>query len=333
MVDLKYVVILIIIVSIATPVSASSIRTGVERICDACGQKITGSYFETGSNFYHPRCFTCEHCGDPIKGPHTVYQHKSYHNECFEDHVALRCAVCQGIIQGEYLLDYWGNAYHTSHKDVVLQCDFCQRFIIGSLIDGMKRYGDGYRLCGRCSPSAVTSVKSANKLMTEVASYLENFGLKVDPGSIRLHLVDLRKLKELSPEGTHDTKGFTDYFVKKNVFGRVKDQTIDVYLLAGMPRTQMISTLAHELTHVWQFEGGQLEQDKALSEGSCNFAAYLVLRKIGGAEAEYVIETMLRDDDPIYGEGFRRVKAYAEKNGLASWLKLLKKRNARLSRL
>jgi hypothetical protein len=42
---------------------------------------------------------------------------------------------------------------------------------------------------------------------------------------------------------------------------------------------------------------------------------------------------MLNDSDPIYGEGFRRVKAYAEKEGLPAWLDLLKKKNANLSRL
>ena len=313
--------------------SASVIKSPTERICNACGQKITGPYFETGSHFYHSDCFTCEHCGDPIKSAYTTYKKKDYHNECFENHIALRCAVCNGIIQGEYLLDYWGNGYHTSHKGEVLQCDFCQRFIVGSLIDGMERFPDGQRYCGKCAPSTITSVRETRELMVEVAGYLEDFGITVDPGKIRLRLVDRNELKKIASAHTRDTKGFTDYLVKKNLFGRIKAETIDVYILNGMHRTQMIGTLAHELTHVWQFERGRLEQDPGLSEGSCNFAAYLVLRRIGGVEAEYVIDNMLKDDDPIYGEGFRKVKSYAEEKGLASWLRLLKKKNATLSKI
>ncbi|UCH83581.1 MAG: hypothetical protein JSW50_14185 [Candidatus Latescibacterota bacterium] len=313
--------------------SASIIKSPSEHICNECGQKITGSYFETGSHFYHPECFTCEHCSGPIKSAYTTYKKKRYHNDCFEDHVALRCAVCGGIIQGEYLIDYWGNGYHTSHKGIVLQCDFCQRFIVGSLVDGMVRFPDGQRYCSDCAPATVNSVRQARQLMAKVAGYLDDFGIEVDRAKIRLRLVDRNELKRIASAHTETTKGFTDYHVTKNLFGRVKSQTIDVYILNGLHRTQMISTLAHELTHVWQFERGRFEQDPVLSEGSCNFAAYLVLRRIGGVEAEFLIEGMLRDSDPIYGEGFRRVKAYAEKEGLASWLKLLKKKNPNLSKL
>jgi hypothetical protein len=106
-----------------------------------------------------------------------------------------------------------------------------------------------------------------------------------------------------------------------------------VYLLNGMPRAQMAATAAHELMHVWQFRNSKLRQDPALSEGSCNFASYLVLRRIGGQDADYVIDGMLTDPDSIYGEGFRRVKAFAEKNGMPAWLRLLKAKNPDLSKL
>ncbi len=333
MTNINSIILFILLALVATLVWGSAVESPTERICNACGREITGSYFETGSHYYHPGCFTCNHCGKPIKTAYTTYKNTNYHNECFENHVALRCAVCDGIIQGQYLLDYWGNAYHTSHKDAVLQCDFCQRFVVGSLIGGMKRFPDGQCFCGKCAPLTVTSVDRARALMVEVARYLEDFGIDVDSEKIQLRLVDRNELKKIASAHTEDTRGFTDYLVRKNLFGRVKNQTIDVYLLDGMHRVQMIGTLAHELTHVWQFEQGRLDQDKALSEGSCNFAAYLVLRRIGGVEADFLITNMLKDKDPVYGEGFRRVKAYAETEGLANWLRLLKKKDASLSRL
>ena len=42
---------------------------------------------------------------------------------------------------------------------------------------------------------------------------------------------------------------------------------------------------------------------------------------------------MLKDPDLVYGEGFRRVKKYAEREGLSSWLELLSKKNPDLSNL
>jgi hypothetical protein len=42
-----------------------------------------------------------------------------------------------------------------------------------------------------------------------------------------------------------------------------------------------------------------------------------------GREADFIIESMLRDEDEIYGEGFRRVKRYVERNGISRWLALM----------
>ena len=298
------------------------------RSCNDCGQPIRGAYFETGGAYYHPQHFTCTHCDEPITGTYTIYKDAQYHTRCFERHAALRCRVCNGVISGKYVLDHWGNAYHPTHDDVA-KCDFCARYIIGSLIDNIRRFHDGRFLCGICNRTSVTSLDRAEQLMEDVAASLSRYGIDVNTDEIDLHLMSKDGLRDYSGRG-HGTTGFTDYYVKRNLFGRTIEKRVRVNLLYGMPRTEMIGTLAHELTHVWQFSNGGLEQNPAFSEGSCNYASYLVLRKIGGPEAEFIIETMLKDGDPVYGEGFRQVKAYAEQEGLVAWLKLLKKKNVDL---
>jgi hypothetical protein len=313
-------------------VTASVAYAQGAHICGVCGQPIHGNYFETGGKFYHPGCFTCELCKKPIDGPYTVYHGKNYHTACFEEHVALRCAVCGGIIQGKYLLDYWGNAYHTRHQGDVLQCDFCQRFIVGPVVEGMVRLPDGRSLCSKCAPSSVTSARDARSILVDAADKLRSVGVEIDPRPIELRLVGQDELARIAGTRSKDTKGFTDYLVEKSLFGRVRSETIKVYLLNGMPRVQMASTAAHELMHVWQFRNGRLDRAADISEGSCNFASYLVLRKIGGVEAEFVIDGMLKDPDPVYGGGFRQVKTYAEKKGIASWLRLLKEKDPDLTR-
>jgi hypothetical protein len=293
--------------------------------CAACGQAISGAYFETKGRFYHPEHFLCAYCGEPIKSAYTTYRGENYHSRCFEEHVALRCAICGGVVQGQYIIDFWGNAYHMRHKGEVPACDFCMRFITDELYDGSIRYSDGRILCRICAKSAVKKIGGARAIMRQVADHLRRFGIDVDTDRVQLHLIGLKQMQLLVHKPAHGLRGFADYQEERNLIGIRRRQQVDIYVLYGAPRIEMAATLAHELTHVWQFFNGSLEADPALSEGSCNYAAYLTLRKLGGPESEFIMQRMIDDDDPVYGGGFRRVKRYAEENGLANWLVLLRK--------
>jgi hypothetical protein len=326
---LKRWIIAIILLSLLTAGTATAQPSRENPVCAGCGREISDDYFETRGKFYHADCFQCSQCGKAITGSYVIHKQKNFHKKCFDTHIALKCDVCGGVIEGQYLLNFWGNAYHPEHLGKILQCDFCNRLIVGKLVRNTVRLPDGRHLCGECRPSAVMSADKANQLMLEVAEHLENYGLEVDSGRIELFLVDQDSLSQIASGRSDDTKGFTDYTVKKNLFGTVRDETIYVYLLYGMPEVQMKGTIAHELCHVWQFTQGCLDQDQVLSEGSANFASYLVLRQDGSPEAEFIIDNMMHDDDPAYGEGFRKVKNYVEEKGLNNWRKLLKKKHKR----
>lgn len=313
-------------------VSAASPAAEEAKTCRACGQAIQGAYFETHGLFYHSNHFTCHYCREPITGKYSVYHKNNYHADCFEDHVALRCGVCAGMIQGQYMVDYWGNAYHPFHEGDVSKCDFCNRFIVGSLADGMKRFDNRF-LCGGCSATAVTNPDVAMSLMVKVWAQLKKVGIEVDATELQIHLVSRRKIQQLHNKFSHGLRGLTDYREKRSFFGGAKSREIKIYLLRGMPRTEMIGTLAHELMHVWQFDRSRHNNNKPLSEGSCNFASYLVLRKIRNEHSDYFIRVMMDDQDPVYGEGFRRVKKYVEANGLPAWLGMLQDGSQSLSGL
>jgi hypothetical protein len=195
----------------------------------------------------------------------------------------------------------------------------------------MVKYPDGRMLCGSCAPSAVVREGEARVLMRDVAIELARHGLDVQTQAIVLELVERDKLGKIANTHTLDTKGYVDYSVEKNLFGAETHRSITIYILSGMPRIQAAGTLAHELMHVWQFMQGRLHVEQALSEGSANYAACLVLSSIGGKAAEYSIEMMLNDPDPVYGEGFRRVKSFAEREGIAAWLNLLASKKPMLS--
>jgi hypothetical protein len=293
-------------------------------VCKGCGDVITGAYFETDGDYFHSECFLCKYCEQPIKGAYTTFQENNYHTTCFESSVAKRCALCEGVIQGEYLFDFWGNTYHLSHRKETQACGYCGRFIAPHTTGGGVCYSDGRYICNICRESAVTEKNDALKLMAEVARYLRFYGMNVELGEIELHVVGLQTMQTRSGRGSYRLTGFTDFEENKSLFGIATKRRIDVYLLYGMPKIDVVSTLAHELAHVWQFTAGRLNNDRAFAEGSCNYAAYLALQHYKGKTAQYAVANLINDENDIYGDGFRRVKRYAETEGINVWLERLR---------
>jgi hypothetical protein len=314
----------------ATGAAAGDAVAGEEEsrpICAVCDRPIDGDFVETQGKTYHPGHFLCGHCKLPIgSGSYVIHEKEKYHPHCYEEHVALRCALGDGIIDGKYLRDHWGNVYHLSHERDADQCDYCQRFISGALTGGGYEYDDGRIICGLCARSAVNDVDKGEKLMAEVARHLRRIGLTVDLESIRLRLVGLERMRRLAAASSHDLKGYTHYIRYSSSTEGESDSISTVYILHGMPRVDAIATLAHELTHVWQLTEGRKENDDALCEGSSNYAGYLVLKEYPGPETEFLIKKMVENRDPVYGEGFRRVKRFAEERTVEEWIRLLRSR-------
>ena len=143
----RIITIALLIFFVGDSLAAGGDEKGRQRHCQHCGEAIQGGYFETGGKYYHPSHFRCFHCDKRIDGPYTEYKGKNFHNDCFRDNVALRCDLCGGIIQGEYIIDYWGSAYHLRHEKESPMCDSCSRFISPELTKGGVRYDDGRYIC------------------------------------------------------------------------------------------------------------------------------------------------------------------------------------------
>ena len=317
---LGVLVLFVCVLGIAAPLLASNEPLPV---CPACGEAVASNAFSTRGAVYHPDCFRCAQCKRSISGTYSEYKGKNYHNDCFERHVALKCALCSGIIRGEYLQDFWGNSYCMRHEQDAPVCDSCGRFISDETTGGGVRYDDGRFVCKLCHPKSMTDIDEILDLVHDVAKQMRSLGMKVDYDGIRIHLIGRDEMQKLSGHHSEGLRGFTDYREDFRVFGKSHDRAMDMYLLYGMPRMELISTIAHELGHVWQFNRGRFRNDRAWNEGSCNYAAYLVLAKYPGRESSFFRASLSRDDDSVYGEGFRRVKNLAEAEGTKGWLRYL----------
>jgi LIM domain len=315
----------IVLLLVLTLVAATSVAVAADDapVCAACGETIDGPHFQTKGLFYHAECFRCAYCDREIQGAYNEYQGKVYHADCFVNHVALRCALCDAMIKGEYVQDFWGNSYCKDHEKDAPVCDSCGRFISERITGGGVRYDDGRYICNICRPKSVTDVDEILELVRDVAEQMHTFGMDVDYKGIKIHLIGREKMQKLSGHHSDGLRGFTDYREDFRLFNHVHNRKMDMYLLYGMPRMEIISTIAHELAHVWQFNHGRFRNERSWSEGSCNYAAYLVLANYPGRESSFFRIGLTRDDDDVYGEGFRRVKTLAENDGTGSWLRYL----------
>jgi len=300
-------------------------------LCAYCEQPTEEDTFvDDDGKIYHRTCFRkyivpCAFCMNPIRDKtYTSSKGKNYHSNCYEEFIVLRCTLCRERIEGDYFSDYWGGSYHPSHKSDSPSCDFCGWILRMPLEGSAVEYSDGRYLCGSCHASAVTTVKEVKTLASEVSEQLRSIGIDVDVDAVSFHMVGAEEMRQLNRHSKHKLEGLTTYLEVVEAPGRTIYEEIDVYVLYGIPRVQMIATLAHELTHVWQLIYGRLIIYRTLSEGSCQYASYLVLKEIPGGESEYIIHTLTETYDRTYGDGFPRVKRYADENGISSWLTLLK---------
>lgn len=90
-----------------------------------------------------------------------------------------------------------------------------------------------------------------------------------------------------------------------------------------MSRTSYTSVLAHEMLHLWQYKNGlSLRQD--ICEGFCNLGSYEILKSIGTQVAKSRMAIMEKPTDPIYGDGFRKVKVVYDRGGCAEVINKIK---------
>lgn len=191
-------------------------------------------------------------------------------------------------------------------------CDFCGNEIYGVEYETL---ADGRDRCISCSRTAIKTEGEFIKIFEDVKRNLESFfGIKINAG-IKVQMVNATKL--------HKSLGKT--FVPTSDFdGRVlgvainKGGNFTLMIENGSPRMMSMLTMAHELTHIWQYINWNQKAilkkyGKALNlqiyEGMAKWVeiqyAYLI-NEPATAKREEII-TASRNDE--YGFGYIRYKA------------------------
>lgn len=213
--------------------------------------------------------------------------------------------------RGKQISKYVESTFQPNKKNA-RYCDFCGNEIFGVEYETLS---DGRDRCISCGRTAIKTEAEFIRIFEDVKRNLESFfGIKINTG-IKVEMVNAGKL--------HKTLGKS--FIPTSKFdGRVlgvainKRGSFTLMLENGSPRMMSMLTIAHELTHIWQYinwnqknilkkYGKQLNLQ--IYEGMAKWVeiqyAYLI-NEPATAKREEII-TANRNDE--YGFGYIRYKA------------------------
>jgi hypothetical protein len=187
-------------------------------------------------------------------------------------------------------------------------CDFCFVELMGGGFDALQ---DGRLRCTRCSRSVLSTEEAFRDEFELVRRNMEMaFGISVTTPLV-VRMVNAREIARKSGESFTPTAA-----VNPRVLGFVeaKDGVQALYIENGSPRIAAVTTMAHELTHVWQISNwdmAAIEQRygkhniSAVMEGMAVWAQiqYLLMTREFAYAERQLVYSLARDDE--YGVGFR----------------------------
>lgn len=200
----------------------------------------------------------------------------------------------------------YGETYDPK-KHGVHMCDFCG---VELSVGGYDVLKDGRERCNRCSLTAVRTGEEFKEIFKSVMRNMEVFyGINLNV-AVKVRMTDAKKIAKHVGEEFVATPGFD---ARTLGFAR-KDRTgYSIYVESGSPKLAAIATIAHEITHIWQYTNwnekeliAQYGKENLLEvyEGMAKWAEiqYLILLNEVSYAKRQEICTMMRDDE--YGKGF-----------------------------
>tara|TARA_Y100000814_G_scaffold4865_1_gene4795 strand:- start:3069 stop:3863 length:795 start_codon:yes stop_codon:yes gene_type:complete len=228
------------------------------------------------------------------------------------------CSVCLEKLGKHYLIDVWGNKFHKKHANEGHYCNSCSRLISEALTHGGYKINDGRYVCSLCYPNLVYHDYHIENSRQKVLEQLNNVGFKNLPNNIPIILLNQTELLELSNSKYHkNLKGFTS--IDQNPNKNYNDYKI--YILKNLHNIEFDAVLAHEYLHIWQSIHNIYWTDQQ-SEGLCNLGSELIYNNYNNSFSKILNNNMIKNDDPIYGEGYRKIKRIKDEVG---WDGLIKK--------
>lgn len=300
-------------------------------LCAGCGRPVEDEQFQVVQGRpYHQACYVasqaprCAYCGQPIAGGYVESNGQTYHNECFREHVQPRCAYCQKPLTGKYLVDVWGNTCCPRHQQEYPHCSFCNSLVPPpQQTPGWNAYGS--ERCPVCRSTAIDVIEQAQPRFQQCKQWIAGQGFRFNQLPLRLELRERAALiGMLQGRAINHPLGVTLSSTHMQNGYALSSHVEGVAVLQGMPATLFSGVVLHELGHVWltvhRIEG----LPPWAEEGFCQLISHRYYSGLNTPEARYRASSLENESDPIYGDGFRAVRALAESMGFAQFVETLR---------
>lgn len=290
-------------------------------VCSHCRQTLDDQWMTFEGKKLHPACYQahyqphCVHCGGGITGNFHRDESGPWHVYCYERTQLEPCSACAGPLKGKILIDPWGNKAHAVHgNQKTHSCSVCARLVSQKTSQGGTLYGDGRAVCGICGITEVSTPAQIAQIKTDVITKLQTAGFDYIPDYIAVTLADQRLMNQrLGVHKTANSHGYTKTLEKRLNGNLTREHSI--FVLFGLPRLVFAGVLAHELLHVWLNDRGLQHWTEKEIEGFCNLGTALIYQQDATPLAQVLLKRMDEDKGPVYGDGYRLMKARLAKLG------------------
>ena len=242
----------------------------------------------------------CAVCRKTLAGEVFEYKGKIYCTIRCMKTVLPKCAVCRQPITGEYSVF---TTPEGGRRSLCRHCSRLTRCFACDLPGRTKQLADGRFICDSCGDQAIRSPEEMRKLLEDVRGKLERILGDPTDCPYRFRSVSYPELLKVADLRTSDTA--LELCQKHGIF----------FICP------FIEIAAHELAHHWQFHYAPYLRNRILQEGFAEYASFLVNREYGQQRLNRRLE---KRNDPVYGAGFRRIRAVADREGIAGVKRLLR---------
>lgn len=197
---------------------------------------------------------------------------------------AEQCAVCGEEITSDAVYMYTDKVTNEK-KHVCYNCSILpdECFVCGMPVKkDFVRLPDGRVLCARDARNSVLDSVEAKHICEEIRDELDRlFSRFTDfPTNVDFAIVDRVNLMTLFkvPGNDYDCPDILGYFCSKTNHNKVR---FDISVMSALPRAELRSTCAHELSHAWVAKNVSAERRETLGrdaeEGFCELISYLLM--------------------------------------------------------
>ncbi len=183
------------------------------------------------------------------------------------------------------------------------QCVFCGRTVSTAQIHQLN---DGRQRCFTCNESAVDHVLRFEPLYREVRQFFKDVYLVNLPEDIALSVLSAAEIHKMSGLPFIPEAGNPHLTGKASLDG---DGKLTVLVENGSPRIHTLSTLAHELTHIWQYENLQVDELQIEElEGFASWVEVHMMTQMGEVPYANRLKEQLENRQDPYSRGYRLIE-------------------------